>query len=287
MAKIKKIKRERQIFRREYLPILFAFIVLIGLVIVLVKVIKKEAVIPEEKPLENTLSIEEIDVGGYGDYCEGYDLEQLKEDAKKVYLTYQYEPYVREDHPEDILYQVEPIIIDGIRINVFEIGSNIKVKIIEELIDDWEINTVEHVFIKSDTNTSYSYIEEKITNLIPTTVRVYANDPKCGDLLLREFETTLPRRNLIPDYGVCESFLFAGTKECEDLVFTQPDTVRDLNRIMDMGAQIEQAEEEAKNRPADKKKNWVIIVVGIVALVIIIVILIIMKGRRNNNEKDN
>ena len=86
MANNKKTK----LFRREYIPLVIAFLVLVLLIVALVFTIMNKPKQEEpKKRTENTLRTEEISVGDLSDECEGYDITKLSEEAKNVSLVYE------------------------------------------------------------------------------------------------------------------------------------------------------------------------------------------------------
>jgi len=293
MAKLKKIKKERKSFRREYIPLFFSIVILCGLIVGLVVILNKK---PDVEPVEqtkNTLSVQDIDVGGVNDYCEGYNIDEYRDKAKKVYLSYEEieKIYAGKTEnidmpPDDPDYWMD-YYVSGLKINVLGASPGLRIKIILNYnrVNSMKENKSYEYFVYEGETEDMTFTETVLLEQTPVTVRIYLNDAGCPNLLLREFTLTLPRYNTLYDYELCHMEKFRSDPQCAMYVFNDNSYNDDL-KILEkfsrkLNSENNQENDEEKTNKLDIK-NIVIIVAGIV--LVVGVVIIVAKGRRKHEE---
>ena len=288
MANKSSIDKEKKLLRREFIPVFVAVFFLIVLIIGLLIVINKKPEEIKEVGPENSLSVEEVKVGGVNDKCGDYNIDELRQQANNIYLTYGVEENVLVGQSEngDALpgeedYGLQDEYADLLKVNINNFGKDLKIKIINHNADPksdrFEADLDEElIFDNLDANEKgiISYTHNRNVSETFITVRIYVRDPVCNDLLLREFDTVLPRKNEDAYYPICSKEGYKDLKQCQKFIFDKDAIDESFEEIVE---KIEKDEEAKKNEQSEKKvikdKRIIYLIIGVVVLAIIIFII--------------
>ena len=286
---MKKIERERTQFKKEYIPLIFAVLFLIVLIVALVYVIFYK---PEKKYTDELYSMEtqEVSINLTNLACNNDVSQKIMNDANNVKVRYEenHNYYfgktneLEEDlNGDGIIGEIDSY-GDALKVFITGVTENIYLKIENDVDYD------EPTYKFEDTNNG-SIIWDQTENTYVRTydVKVYSNNPECGDILFREFKFVLPRLNMLSINHVCEDN--RDLEVCKTFVFED-----DQRKFFDLykeqiGKRVDeennQKQEEIKKENKNKEilelinKYKIFIIIGGIIIVVGIVV-IIMKRRK-------
>ena len=265
--------------KREFIPLILASTILIVLVGALIYTIASKPASNETKKLENTLITDEISVGNANYVCEGKDINKIKDEASKIYVTYEdLDNYYlgKESNPDVFDAELEDVYGDALRVKFFGITENLYLKI----VDENEIDHTNFELYKEDvTKDGFAkyekvYLSEQST----VNVKVYVDDDKCKNILLREFNITLPRMNTLYKNELCEEKANKDKDVCKKYVFNDNSYEEDVKELT---KDSKNKSEDNKDSKEDKKVSPIIYVI-VVIMVIGLVGVVFMKGRKKH-----
>ena len=266
---MKKLKKERFKFNREYIKPMTGGLVLFVLIVILLIVFgynPTQEGKKEEGKDKYSLDLNDKTIEGIS--CDADIVKSIKNDISnmsvKVDIT-EVEGEKVEDAesstPENPVYYTRKYTAYNV---VFGgISNNLKVLVTND------INTDEQTITK-DNN---SFVTKSVGVLVKYTVKVYSNNENCKDVLVREFEFTTPVYNVFSDLTLCENNT---SSACEKLVYSSSD----ISKIS-KDYEIKTIEEVNENNK-EKKTNYVLIICVGVGLVLLVglVIYIVYRNRR-------
>ena len=274
--------KDKKSIKREMIPLIIAVTILLVLVIALIYTIFNKPKDNQTKNNENSLVVEEVSIGNANYVCEGKDINKLKEDASKVYVTYEEldHYYLGKDENPDVVSDndtMEEVYGDALRVKVFGITDGIFVKIKDE--NEEEKQNVE-LYKEDVTKDSFAKYEKTfLSSQSKINVRIYVDDENCKNILLREFNITLPRYNPLSTNELCELESNKGIDACKKYVFNDNDYDDDLKEITKERKEYPNSTKEEKKD--SNKSNGIWFVIGGI-IVIGIVGVIYMKGMKKN-----
>lgn len=273
--------------KKEILPFIVAIIMLFLLVGALVYTILYKPKGKDTKINENTLTAEDVLVDNKNTTCGSYDITKLSEDAKQVKLSYE----IVDD------YNFGPsIVIDAGEGEDMENSYGYALKIKASGLSDKYYLRIDNKttkqtndYYKNDIDSrGYVYFDTYNIDLQLLDVKVLINDDECKNIVLREFEITLPRMNPLIIGGLCETDEYKDREVCSPYVFDNESESTKVDKLM---TEKEKVEKEKKNKEqakekTEKNKKWLrIIIVACVLIVITVAGVIVMKGSKKHEKK--
>lgn len=262
---MKKLKKERFKFNRDYLKPLLGCLVLFVLLVIFMIILgyspKEDEV--KEKKTSYYLNIDDnsIDVNTS---CDTNFYKSVIENVNKIDLglkvtTVEGEQVVDEENSygDDIVYFTKEYYAYEIKMN--NIPDNIKVVIKDNKTENvYNLNKNESIF-----TSLYTY--EKVLY----TVNVYGDVDNCKDVLLRQFNFTTPAYNIYSETSACSN---SNDKNCDIISYEETDISNVIQQEM---------KKNIKNE--EKKKNSTLMVVIaslLIVIIIVAVVFIYLKRRR-------
>lgn len=266
---MKKLKKEKFKFNRDYIKPMTGGLILFVLIVILLIVFNYNPSNNENNKESgkdkyimdlNDKTIDNIS-------CESDIVKSIKNDLNKINVKIDVTEVegekvrdIENSTPDNPIYFTEKytaynIVFNGITDNLKVIVNN-------------DVNTKSQTLSK-DTN---SFITKSVGILVKYNVKIYSNNEKCKDVLVREFDFTTPIYNVYSDLALCENVKSA---ECDKLVYS----ASDISKIS-KDYEIKTIESQSSS---DKKKTNYVLIIGIgVGLVLLvgIVIYIVYRNRR-------
>lgn len=265
---MKKLKKERKKFNRDYLKPLLGCIVLFVLLVIFMIIIGYNPKEEESNKTKNNnyhLNIDDnlLDVNTT---CDTNFYKSVIDNVNKIDVglkvtTVEGEKIVDSENSDgdNIVYYTRKYY--GYDVNLNNIPENIKV-----VIKD---NKTENVYTLNKDQSSFTtiYTIEKVVY----TVSIYGDVDNCKDALLRQFNFTTPVLNSLAETPLCQS---SNDKNC-DLV-----TYEETN----ISALVKKEIEKDIKENDEKKNNVKNIVIGSLLIVIIIAIVVIVYFKRRRKR---
>lgn len=273
--------------KKEILPFIVAIIMLFLLIGALIYTILYKPKANNKVVSENTLKTEDILVDNKNTTCGSFDITKLSEDAKKVKLSYE----ILNDYnfgPAMVIDSGEGDDLQNAK------GHALRIKI-DGLDDTFYIRVNNKTLNK--TNDYYKkdidyrgYIYDDIYNIETQLldIKVLINDEECKNIVLREFEVTLPRLNPLLVGGLCETDEYKEKEICAPYIFDNESLETKYDKLEKEKATVEKEKKEKDDSQEKKEKNkkWIrIIVVACVLIVITVAGVIVMKGSKKHEKK--
>ena len=273
--------------KKEILPFIVAIVMLFLLVGALVYTILYKPKGNTVKTNENTLTAEDVLVDNKNVTCGNYNIAELSEKAKKVKLSYEI--------LDDYNFGQATVVDSGegdkvenskgyaLRIKASGLSDKYYIR-----INNQTINTTNDYYKNDIDNKGYVYddsynIETQLLN-----VKVLINDEECKNVVLREFEITLPRLNPLMVGGLCETDEYKDREICSPYVFDNDSNATKMEKLQKESEKVEKEKKEGKQseEKIEKNKKWIrIIVVACVLIVITVAGVIVMKGSKKHEKK--
>ena len=291
--KVGKIAKEKKPFDKTYIPLVLAFILLVLLVGGLIYAI---IIKPKDKPKitdTNTIQIEDVVVDNKNTVCSNDEIRELTEKAKKIEASYEeVEDYVFSSQENanavDENGNVPIEEVKGYVLNVIIYGGD---KDLHLSIINNKDNDIQELDFKEGID-GRSWIVEDTRFIRKYNIKVYANTESCKDVLIREFEFSIPKWNEMSKWPLCNDPIMADEKECKHFIMED----RKMDDSFDHFYEVyDKKEKEAKKKEQEQEekgvikyvKKYIILIIIVVVLIISgIVVFIVMKGRKRN-EKSN
>ena len=279
---MKKIEREKKTFRREYIPLIFAILFLIGLIVALVYAIMYK---PEKKLINELYSMEteEMPVDITNISCNNDLSTMISNDANNVKVRYE----ELDDYVYGKTIEVESDLNgDGELGEIDDIGYALKVTItgITENIFiklENDIDYDEPIYKYNDTDNGVISFDLTENNDVRTyIVKVFSNTSECGNILYREFRFVLPRFNFMctsyacaanPDLESCKPFVFDNNKQ--QFLQTYQKEMQEVNKK-------NETKEENKKSIKDYVMEYRLYIIILVVIIFVGIVVIVMKRRR-------
>lgn len=280
-----KIKGESGGFKREYIPVVIAVLILGLLITALVYTITYKPQQKEKEQEQYASNTEEIAVKTDNIVC---DNNNYIEDSKKVKTSFEeildYKVGTMDELETDLngdgvigemdlIAQVLKVTITGLPDNMYLIVTN-------------DVDDNERIFNKdSKENGVISFIEEETSEIRTYDVKVYAGEDNCQGSLFREFTFTIPRSNEYsktvfclqnPDLDVCAPFIYDddATKIVEKFNKAQKD-------VADKKQKEQEQNKETKNETIIEKvkNNYIVVIIAVVVIAIVIIGVLVIRRR--------
>ena len=287
---VNRIEKEKRAFDKTYIPLGFAFFVLVILIVSLALTIFKK---PKDKPVvldTNTVQVEEVIINNQSIACNNDEMKSLIEKAKNIKAQYEeIDDYVFEirenanavdengNHPVEEVkgYALSMLLYDG--------SDDLRVIIRNNLDDETQIEEFHGGAISWD--------EGETRYIRKYNVEVYANTETCSGVLLREFEFSIPKWNEMSKWPECNDPLIKDEPECKHFIMEDKSINDSFTSINKLYEKIEKAEEKKKQQEKEKmgaigylKKYLVWIIVAVVLIISGIVVFIVMRGRKKHEK---
>ena len=289
---------KKKIFRREYIPLVIAFLVLVLLIVALVfTIINKPK--KDEKKDDKLYVVNVQDKTIPENTCSGEDYLALVEKANNIMATYevndkyyywcgleadgeQEEIDIPEDVDEESCPENYRSYGYALDVHLSDIPDNVRV----EATNDQD-NTI-MTFYKDDVSDAYTWSEVNNNYLRVYTFKVYSTLESCNNVLIREFQMTLPRWNENAKNLLCYSDLYKDKEMCKPFIFDKFDMNKDRELLDKTIKEVEKKREEEQKQQENESKANKIIIVSVVAIAIVAVVgvvFVVMKGRKKNEKK--
>ena len=287
---------KKKIFRREYIPLVIAFLVLVLLIVALVfTIINKPKKEDKSKQYESqTASVAEKSVPT--NTCSGDEYTELLEKVNNITAEYQVNDHydfgcafsTLDELPEDFTsyenMECENHSI-GYALDVYlrNIPEHVYIQVTND--QDKEVTVIEN---SDGTQESVVWSQPETTFLRVYNFKVYSQLDDCKSKLIREFEITLPRWNETSKTDLCLQEEYKNTEVCERFIMEPYDLNKDLERSKKVITKVEKKREEEKKEKENEEKTNRTIIICIVAIVVVLVVgvvFVLMKGRKKHEKK--
>lgn len=205
-----KIKKEKKPFKREYIPIILAVLILFVLIAALIYLIGHDFKFDEEKVNENQHQQEEILIDNSNSKCSKEELNELYKLAENVKV----ETEMKEvEDPDNPVYDMdEEKWVTGYSIVPIIKFTNLKSKLYAYISNDFNGKTQE-LKLESDKGEVNGVQSDEIVEYI---IEIKANDYGCKGETIRKFTVKTPIYNSFsemescvdyPDYEYCKEYI--------------------------------------------------------------------------------
>lgn len=281
-------------FRREYIPLVIAGLVLVLLIVALVFTIlnkPKKAEKKKEEPQVNRVEEKAVPANS----CSGEAYDELFSKASEITAEYavndQYDFGCAFSTLDELPENFDP---DNMECENHSIGyaldiylRNIPENVVVQVSNDQD-NEVLYYTNDDGSQSSVVWSQPETTFLRVYTFKVFSKLDDCNNKVIREFEMTLPRWNETSKTDLCLQDEYKDTEVCERFIMEPYDINKDMNRSKKVIAKVEkQREEEKKEKENEEKskKTIIICVAAIVVVLIVGIVFVLMKGRKKNEKK--
>ena len=265
---MKKLKKERKKFNRDYLRPLVGCGILFVLIVIFL-------IIFEYKPSDNTdtnkktinyhLDVDDKTIDQNAT-CDSNFYKSIIDEVNKIDLSFKVGTVEGEKVVDNENSTEDNIVYFTRQYYAYEMSMNNIPDGIKAVVTDNKTENVYNVSKESKNFTS-TYTSAKVTY----TVNIYGDSDNCKDVLLRQFNFTTPILNIYSETSICQN---NDDKNCDIVTYTETDISNVIQKSMD-----EKIKEET-----EKKNSIIKIVIASILIVIIIavVIFIYLKRRRKN-----
>ncbi len=268
---MKKLKKERKRFNREYLkPITGGFILFVLIVVLLI--------IFNYNPSDNKKNDDQpkdkygLDVNDktltYSISCDSDYIKKIKDELSKINVELKTTEVKEEEHLLDLENSEEEEVYGDSYVYAYDVKfSNVTDNFKILITNDSDENTYT---VDKDNS---SFITTYTGNLVEYTAKIYSINESCKDVLVREFSFTTPAYNQFSGLLVCKDSTDA---VCDTLIYNNVDLSK-KSKDYEIKSSSETEEKEEK-----KSSNIVLyIVIGIISvLLIIVIIFFIYRSKR-------
>ena len=266
---MKKLKKERKKFNRDYLKPIFGGVILFILIVVFLIIFNynpSDKKNNEKKTVDNYhLNLDDVSVDKT-DSCDTTFYKSVIEDVNKIDMSFKitqvegeklidYENSTEEETEYYTRYYY------GYEITFNKIPDNVKLVVTDDKTD--VVNTVtkdENKFTSLYTN-----------DLVKYTVMVYGDADNCKKALIREFNFTTPAYNMFTESVVCEN---NSDSNCDKVIYEE----------IDISSLTDKYQEET-NESSKKSKNNLGMIIAISAVIVAIVVIVIIILYRNRRKR--
>lgn len=277
-----KKHKERKPFKREYIPVIIAVIVLIGLITGLVFVILDKKEDFDIKIDEEIKSSEDLKVDTSGTKCNNEESKKVKDAAQGVEVSYTIKKmYVGKtididspDMPEVDTYDY------GFEIAIKNITKDVYVVVKNDYSDD--VFTYHYADTENGVKTFESIATDEFVNF---TFEVKSESDKCKDENYRKISLETPKYNIYSSYQFCSDN--PNNKVCK-MFITEDVSAKDY------AIEVDASKNENKKNEDNKKNNVAVefvednkylFIIGGIVIVIIGVATIFVKINKRRGSK--
>lgn len=240
-----KIEKEKK-FKREYIPVILAFIILLVLMVAIVFVIAYE---PKEQKIEetkaNTVTFEDIESNGYLDKCEKEEVEQIKKVSNGISVEYYpiKVPYELESDPEDVISwedEDEELFETKVEIKISGLTDDVYLKIKNSINSD-----VIRVEPKDYKNGEYIFYSPDIARKILYIIDIVSNKGGCINEVARKVSFKTKVYNIFADSPAC--IMYPNYPKCNKMMekeITYDEFQIGLYKYMDKHPDLEEKAQE-------------------------------------------
>lgn len=276
-----KKHRERKPFKREYIPVIIAVIILIGLIAGLVFVIldkKEDFDVKIDEEIKNT---EDLKVDTSGTKCNNEDSKKVKDAAQKIEVSYTIKNMLvgtSIDIDEPDMPEVEEYDY-GFEIAIKNITEDIYVVVKNDYSND--VFTYHYADTENGVKTFESIATDEAVNF---TFEVKSENVNCKDEDYRKITLTTPIYNLYYRYQFCSDNpkskvckMFVNEKISAKEFATEVNAKKEGNQKSD--------DSNKKNVPTFVKENKYLFIIGGIVIVIIGVATVCVKIKKRRGSK--
>lgn len=276
-----KKHRERKPFKREYIPVIIAVIILIGLIAGLVFVIldkKEDFDVKIDEEIKNT---EDLKVDTSETKCNNEDSKKVKDAAQKIEVSYTIKNMLvgtSIDIDEPDMPEVEEYDY-GFEIAIKNITEDIYVVVKNDYSDD--VFTYHYADTENGVKTFESIATDEAVNF---TFEVKSENVNCKDEDYRKITLTTPIYNLYYRYQFCSDNpkskvckMFVNEKISAKEFATEVNAKKEDNQKSD--------DSNKKNVPTFVKENKYLFIIGGIVIVIIGVATVCVKIKKRRGSK--
>lgn len=276
-----KKHRERKPFKREYIPVIIAVIILIGLIAGLVFVIldkKEDFDVKIDEEIKNT---EDLKVDTSGTKCNNEDSKKVKDAAQKIEVSYTIKNMLvgtSIDIDEPDMPEVEEYDY-GFEIAIKNITEDIYVVVKNDYSND--VFTYHYADTENGVKTFESIATDEAVNF---TFEVKSENVNCKDEDYRKITLTTPIYNLYYRYQFCSDNpkskvckMFVNEKMSAKEFATEVNAKKEENQKSD--------DSNKKNVPTFVKENKYLFIIGGIVIVIIGVATVCVKIKKRRGSK--
>lgn len=195
-----KIKKERKPFKREYIPVILAIILLLVLVGALIYLIGHDFKFEEERVDSNQHEQEEVLIDNSNSKCSKDELNELYKIAENIKVNT--EMVEREDNENMVFDQENEVYIPGTSVIPVIKFSNLDSKIYLFMSNDYDSKTEDIYSESKDAEVDGVYSDK----IVEYTIEVRANDYDCKGETIRKFTIKTPIYNSFSQLDICESY---------------------------------------------------------------------------------
>ena len=280
--------------KKDYLPLGIAILMLILLIGALTYTILYKPNKPINKNEQNTLSAEDVLVNNPTTTCGQYDIPKLTEEAKNVKLVYEVLDDFNTGPAQSVDHDLngDGVVDENDITNVYGYALRIKVT---GLTDDMylrvtnkTLNTINDYYKQDIDNKGYVFDEDYNLDLLYLDVKVLINNDECKSIVIREFETVLPRFNELRRAGLCTTDEYKDKDLCAPYIFDNDTYETQITKLEKEKEKVEKEKKEKEDKEAKDKsnKNITLIIVGVVAVIAVVATgVIVMKGSNKHEKK--
>lgn len=276
-----KKHKERKPFKREYIPVIIAVIILIGLIAVLVFVILDKKRDFDVKIDEEIKSSEDLKVDTSGTKCNNEESKKVKDAAQKVEVSYTIKNMLvgtSIDIDEPDMPEVEEYDY-GFEIAIKNITEDIYVVVKNDYSND--VFTYHYADTENGVKTFESIATDEAVNF---TFEVKSENVNCKDEDYRKITLTTPIYNLYYRYQFCSDNpkskvckMFVNEKISAKEFATEVNAKKEENQKSD--------DSNKKNVPTFVKENKYLFIIGGIVIVIIGVATVCVKIKKRRGSK--
>lgn len=276
-----KKHRERKPFKREYIPVIIAVIILIGLIAGLVFAIldkKEDFDVKIDEEIKNT---EDLKVDTSGTKCNNEDSKKVKDAAQKIEVSYTIKNMLvgtSIDIDEPDMPEVEEYDY-GFEIAIKNITEDIYVVVKNDYSND--VFTYHYADTENGVKTFESIATDEAVNF---TFEVKSENVNCKDEDYRKITLTTPIYNLYYRYQFCSDNpkskvckMFVNEKISAKEFATEVNAKKEENQKSD--------DSNKKNVPTFVKENKYLFIIGGIVIVIIGVATVCVKIKKRRGSK--
>ena len=277
-----KKHKERKPFKREYIPVIIAVIVLIGLITGLVFVILDKKEDFDIKIDEEIKSSEDLKIDTSGTKCNNEESKKVKDAAQGVEVSYTIKKmYVGKtididspDMPEEDAYDY------GFEIAIKNITEDVYVVVKNDYSDD--VFTYHYADTENGVKTLESLANDDVVNF---TFEVKSENANCKDEDYRKITITTPVYNYYTDYTFCKNN--PKVDVCKTFVsklFTQEEFASAVEKVNKDNDKKENKETNDKIANFVKENKYLFIIGGIVIVIIGVATICVKIKKKRGSE---
>jgi len=291
---MKKLKKEKKVFNRGYIPVLVSLGVLVILVLVLISVIWfeptiKKNIIEKDSNGAYTLNNDNLSIDTSETKCEKSVYSKIVKTAGNVSSAFKKSTRKTDELRDDIIldeYDEEDWYYYEYTYKVIFYGltDDIYLKVTSNAPD--ENNFVIH---KSDlTNENVAFETHNVDSVFEYKIDVYSANENCSDELIRSFIFKTPKYNVYSEMKLCEN---SDSELCNAVTYDDirfQSVVNDTKYNNDKNDVTDKEKQEQKEKDAEKKVTLIklVIIISIIVVVLISILFIYIIHRREVKKSE-